>query len=76
MRFSNSVFFHHSNRPGLLTNGLKQFGFLFRFRRDIRIFLKFRAVAYCAESSFAQDDTSQSQVSCSIILLGIKFRAV
>ena len=30
-------FFHNSNQPGSLTNGLKYFRFWFRFRRDIRI---------------------------------------
>ena len=32
---------------------------------------RFRAVAYCAESSFAQYHTAQSQVPRSIILRGI-----
>ena len=55
-------FFHHSNRPGPLTNGLKYFRFWFRFRQDIHIFSEFRAVSYCAESSFPQDQTVRSKV--------------
>ena len=38
MRFSTPSFFHHSNRPGSLTNGLKYFCFWFPFRRDFLIF--------------------------------------
>ena len=30
-------FFHNSNQPGSLTNGLKYFRFWFRIRRDIRV---------------------------------------
>ena len=37
MRFYTPSFFHHSNRPVPLTNGLKCFRFWFHFRRDIRI---------------------------------------
>ena len=60
-------FFHHSNWPGSLTNGLKCFQILFCFCRDIQIFTKLRAVSA---------DTAQSQAQRSIILRGVKFRAV
>ena len=43
-------FFNHSNRPGPLTNGLKDFYFWFSFHRVIRIFLNLPGVSYCAES--------------------------
>ena len=64
-------FFHHSNWPGSLTNGLKCFQISFCFCRDIQIFTKLRAVSYCTESSTVQYHTARSQVPRSV-----KFRAV
>ena len=49
---SKQGFLHHSNRPGPLTNGFKQFRFWSRFRRDIRIF-----------RIYAQYDTARSHVT-------------
>ena len=63
MRFWTPSFFHHSNRPGPLTNGLKYYRFLFRFRPDIPIFSKFRTESYCAESVSAQYHTVLSHVA-------------
>ena len=60
-------FFHHSNLPGSLTNGLKYFRFWLRFRRVIRIFrgiilcrVNLPAVSYCKESISPQYHTQQS----------------
>ena len=47
----NPSFFHHSNRPGPLTNGLKQFRFGFVFAEKLEFFRS----------------SAQSQVLCSII---------
>ena len=65
--FRPSLFFHHSNQPEPLTNGLKYFRFWFRFRWDTRIFPNLRAASYgtksiikiCGEIS-AQYDTAGS----------------
>ena len=75
-RFSTFSFFHHSNQPGPLTNGLKYFRFWLRFRWDIRIFMNLRAVSYCAESVCPRYDTAQGPSLCSVILRRVNIPAV
>ena len=62
------VFFHNSSLPWSLSNGLKYFRFVSRFRRVIRVFWDWlRAVQY---------HTAQSQVPCSIILHGVTLHSM
>ena len=62
-RFSTSSFFHHSNQPGPLTNGLKYFRFWLSFCRVIWIFLNLPGVWYCAESISPGYHTPESQMT-------------
>ena len=80
-------FFHHSNQPGSLTNGLNYFRFWFGFRWDIRIFLNLHAVSYCAESISpqyvwhwaesisTQYDTARTAESCDISVSYLKWQS-
>ena len=65
-----TFFFHHSNLPGPLINGLTYFWFWLRFPGD---FQKFWNLLHW---NLPQYHTAQSQSPCSIILPGVNLPAV